>query len=173
MYLLELQIQIIHKPGRCVAMLSLWWLLLSFLMIVFLETSVVPWISMFGPMIWYISYHFTSLFFYTGFPNNSVGKESTCIVGDLGSIPGLGRSPGEGKGYPLQYSRKASHSSILLYCILDEICVCTHQCLVSVVFCMFIMWGLILLLHFVFLCTVSISCQDILFSVLLSPDSLL
>ena len=31
-------------------------------------------------------------------------KESTCNVGDLGSIPGLGRSPGEGKGYPLQYS---------------------------------------------------------------------
>ena len=34
----------------------------------------------------------------------SAGKESACIVGDLGSIPGLGRSPGEGKGYPLQYS---------------------------------------------------------------------
>ena len=32
------------------------------------------------------------------------GKESACHVGDLGSIPGLGRSPGEGKGYPLQYS---------------------------------------------------------------------
>ena len=34
----------------------------------------------------------------------SAGKESTCNVGDLGSIPGLGRSPGEGKGYPFQYS---------------------------------------------------------------------
>ena len=34
----------------------------------------------------------------------SAGKESTCNVGDLCSIPGLGRSPGEGKGYPLQYS---------------------------------------------------------------------
>ena len=32
------------------------------------------------------------------------GKESTCNVGVLGSIPGLGRYPGEGKGYPLQYS---------------------------------------------------------------------
>ena len=31
-------------------------------------------------------------------------KKSACNVGDLGSIPGLGRSPGEGKGYPLQYS---------------------------------------------------------------------
>jgi len=39
-----------------------------------------------------------------GLPCGSLGKESTCNVGDLGSIPGLGRSPGEGKGYPLQYS---------------------------------------------------------------------
>ena len=39
-----------------------------------------------------------------GFPSGSAGKESTCNQGDLGSIPGLGRSPGEGKGYPLPYS---------------------------------------------------------------------
>ena len=39
-----------------------------------------------------------------GFPGGSAGKESTCNTGDLGSVPGLGRSPGEGKGYPLQYS---------------------------------------------------------------------
>ena len=39
-----------------------------------------------------------------GFPGGSVGKESTCYVGDLGSIPRLGRSPGEGNSYPLQYS---------------------------------------------------------------------
>ena len=39
-----------------------------------------------------------------GFPCGSAGKESTRNAGDLGSIPGLGRSPGEGKGYPLQYS---------------------------------------------------------------------
>ena len=38
------------------------------------------------------------------FSCGSAGKESACNVGDLGSIPGLGRSPGEGKGYPLQYS---------------------------------------------------------------------
>ena len=36
-----------------------------------------------------------------GFPGGSAGKESPCYVGNLGSIPGLGRSPGEGKGYPL------------------------------------------------------------------------
>ena len=39
-----------------------------------------------------------------GFPDVSDGKESTCNVGDLGSIPGLRRSPGEGSDYPLQYS---------------------------------------------------------------------
>ena len=39
-----------------------------------------------------------------GFPDSSIGKESACNAGDPGSIPGLGRSPGEGKGYPLQYS---------------------------------------------------------------------
>ena len=37
-------------------------------------------------------------------PGGSAGKESTCNAGGLGSIPGLGRSPGEVKGYPLQYS---------------------------------------------------------------------
>ena len=40
-----------------------------------------------------------------GFPDSSVGKESTCNAGDPSSIPGWGRSPGEGIGYPLQYSR--------------------------------------------------------------------
>ena len=39
-----------------------------------------------------------------GFPGGSYSKESACDEGDLGSIPRLGRSPGEGKGYPLQYS---------------------------------------------------------------------
>ena len=38
------------------------------------------------------------------FPCGSAGKESACSVGDLGLIPGLGKSPGEGKRYPLQYS---------------------------------------------------------------------
>ena len=41
---------------------------------------------------------------YMGFPDSSVSKESTCNAGDPGSIPGLGRSPGKGIGYPLQYS---------------------------------------------------------------------
>ena len=41
---------------------------------------------------------------YLGVPCGSAGKESACNVGPLGSILGLGRSPREGKGYPLQYS---------------------------------------------------------------------
>ena len=39
-----------------------------------------------------------------GFPNSSVDKDSTCNAGNLGSIPGSGKSAGEGIGYPLQYS---------------------------------------------------------------------
>ena len=45
-----------------------------------------------------------SLALFLGFPCGSAGKESTCNAGDLGLIPGWGRSSGEGKGYPLQYS---------------------------------------------------------------------
>ena len=41
---------------------------------------------------------------YQGFPDSSVGKESACNAGDPSLIPGSGRSPGEGIGYPLQYS---------------------------------------------------------------------
>ena len=39
-----------------------------------------------------------------GFPGGSNGKEFACNAGDLGSVPGLQRSPGEGNGHPLQYS---------------------------------------------------------------------
>ena len=47
---------------------------------------------------------FNLLITHEGFPHISVGKESACNAGDPSSIPGSGRSPGEGKGYPLQYS---------------------------------------------------------------------
>ena len=47
---------------------------------------------------------FEEAFLFGGFPHISVGKDSTCNGGDPGSIPGLERSPGEGIGYPLQYS---------------------------------------------------------------------
>ena len=45
-----------------------------------------------------------AVFWELGFPDSSLGKESTCNVGDPGLISGPGRSPGEGIGYPLQYS---------------------------------------------------------------------
>ena len=44
------------------------------------------------------------LYGFGGFPGGSAGKKSACNAGDLGLIPWLGRSPGEGKGYPFQYS---------------------------------------------------------------------
>ena len=53
------------------------------------------------------SSHFGTVLLSLGYqqlPGGSDGKESTCGVGDPGSIPGLGRSPGEGNGYPPQYS---------------------------------------------------------------------
>ena len=47
---------------------------------------------------------------YIGFPGGSDGKESTYNAGDSGSIPGSGRSSGEGNGTPLQYSCLGSHT---------------------------------------------------------------
>ena len=56
-------------------------------------------------MILYIYiYIYTHIYILRGFPHSSVRKEPACNVGDTGSIPGLGRSPGEGNGNPLQYS---------------------------------------------------------------------
>ena len=51
------------------------------------------------------------------FSGGSDGKEPACYVGDLGLIPGLGRSPGEGEGYPLQYSGLENSMD----CIVDEV----------------------------------------------------
>ena len=48
--------------------------------------------------------HIHFIYAYQGFPGDSDGKESACDVGDLGLIPGLGRSPGEENGNPLWYS---------------------------------------------------------------------
>ena len=55
-----------------------------------------------GPML--LSQFKSLLNLSLAFPGGSAGKESTCNAGDLGLIPGLGRSPREGDGYPLQYS---------------------------------------------------------------------
>ena len=51
-----------------------------------------------------LSIDITHRFLHLGFPCGSAGKESACNAGDLGLISGLGRYPGEGKGYLLQYS---------------------------------------------------------------------
>ena len=50
-----------------------------------------------------------------GFPDSSVGKESACNAGDPGSIPGSGRSPEEGIGYPLQYSGLENSMDCIVY----------------------------------------------------------
>ena len=50
-----------------------------------------------------------------GFPHGSAGEESACSVGELGSIPGLGRSPGEGKGFPLQFSGLENSMECIVY----------------------------------------------------------
>ena len=50
-----------------------------------------------------------------GFPCGSAGKESACNVGDLDSVPGLGRSPGEGKGYPLQCSGLENYMDCIVH----------------------------------------------------------
>ena len=54
------------------------------------------------------------------FPGGSAGKESTCNAGDLGSIPGLGRYPGEGKGYPLQYSGLENSMDCVVYGVTES-----------------------------------------------------
>ena len=61
-------------------------------------TLFVPELYRIHTHIFYISYS------HRGFPGSSADKESTCNAGDLGSVPGLGNSPGGGHGNPLQYS---------------------------------------------------------------------
>ena len=57
-----------------------------------------------------------------GFPNSSVGKESACNAGDLGSIPVLGRSVGEGLGYPLLYSWAFLVAQLVKNPVMQETC---------------------------------------------------
>ena len=54
--------------------------------------------------VWQKSSQYCEVIILKGFPCDSAGKESARNVGDLGLIPGFGSSPGEGRGYPLQYS---------------------------------------------------------------------
>ena len=55
------------------------------------------------------------MIFERGFPDSSVGKESTCNAGDSSLIPGSGKSAGEGLGYPLQYSGLENSMDFLVH----------------------------------------------------------
>ena len=72
----------------------------------FLNSPEIKFILQFDPWVRKIHWRSNRLPtpVFLGFRGGSAGKESACNTGDLGSIPGLGRSPGEGKGCPLQYS---------------------------------------------------------------------
>ena len=60
-------------------------------------------------------FNFKAECFSCGFPCGSAGKDTACNVGHLGSIPGLGRSLGKGKGYPLQYSGLENPRNSIVY----------------------------------------------------------
>ena len=96
------------KPGMCQATgLADFWLFMQILMVAQLvknlpamqETGFNSWVR---KIPWKRDRLPTPVF--SGFPGGSAGKESACNVEDLCSIPGLGRSPGEGNSYPLHYS---------------------------------------------------------------------
>ena len=65
---------------------------------------LLPHARFLSPVLYHPIWDFFHLKYPLGRPSGSAGKECSCNVGDLGSIPGLGKSPGEGNGYPLQYS---------------------------------------------------------------------
>ena len=67
-------------------------------------SASVPFSEYSGLISFRIDWFDLSYYRWLGFPCGLAGKESACNVGHLGLIPGLQRSPGEGKGYPLQYS---------------------------------------------------------------------
>ena len=77
---------VFHNPSSC------WWTITLFFQFgsIMNEVSISIFVHVFSV--------------YVGFPHSSVGKESACNAGDPGSIPGSGRSPGKGIGYPFQYS---------------------------------------------------------------------
>ena len=72
----------------------------------FLFSCSVCWcVNVHSSLLWaFVFLWYVYSFIYLGFPRGSDGKTSACNGGDLGSIPGLGRSPGDGNGNPLQYS---------------------------------------------------------------------
>ena len=77
------------------------------------------------------------LLFSQGFPCGSADKESACNVGDLGSIPGLGRSPGEEKGYPLQYSGLESFMDGIVHGVTKSLTQLFLTIMISSLYCIF------------------------------------
>ena len=67
------------------------------------------------------------IFFNLGFLGGSAGKESVCNAGDLGSIPGLGGSPGEEKGYQLQYSGLENSMDCIVHGVMGSHIVMAHD----------------------------------------------
>ena len=71
----------------------------------FMASEIISWKQLTKYLfIWPLSLILPSFIIFTGLPDSSVGKGSACNAQDPALIPGLGRSPGEGIGYPLQYS---------------------------------------------------------------------
>ena len=68
-----------------------------------------------SPTKWKVTFKNCIKKLYQGFPDSSVGKESACNAGDPSSIPGSGKSPGEGIGYPLQYSVLENSMDCIVY----------------------------------------------------------
>ena len=60
------------------------------------------------------------MYVYIGFSSSSPGKESACNVGDLDLIAGLERSPGEGNGYPLQYSGRENSMDCIVHGVAES-----------------------------------------------------
>ena len=69
------------------------------------------------------------------FPGGSAGEESTCNAGDLGLSPGLGRSPGEGKGYPLQYSGLENSMDCIVHGVEKTMKENIYLCITESLFC--------------------------------------
>ena len=110
-------------------------------------------------LIYLCIYIYIYIYIYThmGFPLAQLVKKSACNAGDLGLIPGLGRSPGEGKGYPLQYSSLENSMDctvhgvaksqtqmsdfhfhfICIYIYTYSLCFCVSQLCLQVFGCMF------------------------------------
>ena len=72
---------------------------------------------------------------FLGFPCGSAGKESACNAGDLGLIPGLGSFPGEGKGYPLQYSCPENSMDYIVHGVTKSQTRLSKQCLLCLRHC--------------------------------------